>query len=146
MRGNLCLAHRPAPRRTPAGPSPGHGSGWRVGEEARTEAPPPPAPARFFLFLRFILELTRLAFAFLRLLVAMDLGGEDGFPPASGAAVHQPSFLPASPSAIMYQHREPSAQGHLALFFGGGPGSGPGSVSVTHTHRSNRKSFYLMSP
>ena len=27
MRGNLCLAHRPAPRRTPAGPSPGHGSG-----------------------------------------------------------------------------------------------------------------------
>ena len=26
MRGNLCLAHRPAPRRTPAGPSPGHGS------------------------------------------------------------------------------------------------------------------------
>ena len=34
MRGNLCLAHRPAPHRTPAGPSPGHGSGWRVGEEA----------------------------------------------------------------------------------------------------------------
>ena len=38
MRGNLCLAHRPAPRRTPAGPSPGHGSGWRVGEEACTPA------------------------------------------------------------------------------------------------------------
>jgi len=55
----------------------------------------------------------------------MDLGGEDGFPPASGAAVHQPSFLPASPSAIMYQHGEPPAQGHLALFFGGGPGSAP---------------------
>ena len=55
MRGNLCLAHRPALCRTPAGPSPGHGSGWRVGEEARmgqlapTEAPLPPAPARFFL-------------------------------------------------------------------------------------------------
>ena len=55
MRGNLCLSHRPAPRRPPAGPSPGHSSGWQVGEEARTgqlaptEAPPPPAPARFFL-------------------------------------------------------------------------------------------------
>ena len=28
--------------------------------------------------------------------------------------------LPASPSAIMYQHGDPPAQGHLALFFGGG--------------------------
>ena len=47
MRGNLCLAHRPAPRRTPAEPSSSHGRGRRVGEEARTA--PPPAPARFFL-------------------------------------------------------------------------------------------------
>ena len=47
MRGNLCLAHPPAPRRTPAEPSSSHGRGRRVGEEARTA--PPPAPARFFL-------------------------------------------------------------------------------------------------
>ena len=42
MRGNLCLAHRPAPRRTPAGPSPGHGSGCGVGKSvvAWRVAPP----------------------------------------------------------------------------------------------------------
>ena len=31
-----------------------------------------------------------------------------------------PKGHPPSPSAIMYQHGDPPAQGHLALFFGGG--------------------------
>ena len=83
MRGNLCLAHRPAPRRTPAGPSPGHGSGWRVGEEARTGQPSPGPRAQ------------PRPLAFLRLLVAMDLGGEGGFPPASGAAADDDISLDA---------------------------------------------------